>query len=180
MPEPRIQPPENDVKRIVTLMTAALLVPALAFGAKFDKLDTDEQKHFRALEVFMDKDDVKAFFKLKERAERDAFLKELGLWDRFYGSDPEVRDMIVASEVRLGFSRDELYMAWAAPFSKQRLTGRPAERSERLVYRFEVDKDGYATPLGKNRDYKAVDRYQVEVIIDDDIVTEMKEKATWD
>lgn len=168
------------MKRIVTLLTAALLVPAVAFGGKFEKLEPEEQQHFRALEVFMDKDDVKAFFKLKERSERDAYLKELGLWDRFYAYPAEERAMIVASDVRLGFTRDQLYMAWAAPFSKQRLTGRPAERSERMVYRFEVDKDGYATPLGKNRDYKAVDRYQVEVIVDDDIVTEMKEKATWD
>jgi len=168
------------VKRFVTLLTAAMLLPALAFAGKFEKLDPDEQMHFRALEVFMDKDDVKAFFKLKERPERDALLQEMGLWDRFYRYDAAEQKMVVAAEVRLGFTRDQLYMAWAAPFSKQRLTGRPAERSERLLYRFEVDKDGYATPLGRNKNYKAVDRYQVEVIVDDDVVTEMKEKDTWD
>jgi hypothetical protein len=166
--------------RFATLLAAALLFASPAVAGKFEKLEPAEQMHFRALEVFMDKGEIKQFFKLKEKSERDAYLQELGLWDRFYRYDAEQQKMVVNAEVRLGFTRDQLYMAWAAPFSKQRLTGRPAERSERLVYRFEVDKDGYATPLGRNKNYKAVDRYQVEVIIDDDVVTEMKEKDTWD
>jgi len=166
--------------RTTALMLAALWLAAPAHAGKFEKLDPGEQKHFRALQVFMDKDTEKAFFKLKERSERDAFLKEQGLWDRFYNSDATVQEMVVQGEVRLGFTRDELYMAWGPPFRKNRLTGRPAERSELMVYRFGVDKHGYATPISKRADYKAVDRYQVEVIIDDNVVNEMKEKDTWE
>ena len=80
-----------------------------------------------------------------------------------------------------GWSRDMVYMAWGAPLEKQRLTGRNATRSEALVYRFEVDKHGYASPVaGKKVDYKAVDRYQVRLVIDDDIVTEMDERPDWE
>ena len=152
----------------------------LLTAAKFDKLEPAEQEHIRALSVFMDKDQTKAFYKGKTPEERNAYLQEIGLWERFYQYDDMQRDRIVAAEVKLGDDLDQLIMAWGAPFAKNRLTGRPASRSERLVFRFEVDKDGFATPLGRKKDYKAVDRYQVEVVVDDMVVTEMKEKATWD
>ena len=95
-------------------------------------------------------------------------LKQLGLWEKFYGEPQDMRDRIVAGDVELGWTRDEVYMAWGGPFQKQRLTGRQATRSELLIYRFEVDKDGYATPfVGKKEDYKAVRHYQAELILDD-------------
>ena len=162
--------------------TALLLVAALSVltAAKFDKLEPREQAHIRALEVFMDKDEVKAFYKGKTPEERDALLKELGLWERFYKYDEAERTAIITGEVQIGWDLDELFMAWGAPYAKNRLTGRPASRSERLVYRFEVGKDGFATPLGRSKDYKAVDRFQMEVIVDDLVVTEMNKKADWE
>jgi hypothetical protein len=161
---------------------ALFLLASLTFltAAKFDKLESNEQAHVRALSVFMDKDQTKAFYKLKTPEERNAYLQELKLWDRFYQFDDQKRQQIVASEVQVGFELDALFMAWGAPFAKNRLTGRNASRSERLVYRFEVDADGFATPLSRRAAYKAVDRYQVEVIVDDNIVTKLTEKATWD
>ena len=125
-------------------------------------------------------------FLIKERLgatedQRNAWLQQEGLWDKFYGHNEVTRQQIVEGDVRLGWSRDMVYMAWGAPFQKMRLTGRPAARSEELIYRFEVDKDGFATPLvGKHTDHKAVDRYQVELVIDDDTLTEMVEKDDWE
>ena len=163
-------------RHAVLLVTSLVLLTA----GKFEKLEPAEQDHFRALQVYMDKGQVKAFYKGKTPEERNAYLKAEGLWERFYQYDDAMRKDIVNGDVRLGFERAALYMAWGAPYIKNRLTGRRASRSERLVYRFEVDKDGYATPLGRKTDYKAVDRYQVELIVDDDIVTEMQEKSDWD
>jgi hypothetical protein len=163
-------------------LQAMFLVSALSLltAAKYDKLEPREQTHLRALEVFMEKDQIKAFYKLKTPAERDAWLKEAGLWDRFYQYDEAARAEIVAGEVRVGFGIDQLFMAWGAPYAKNRLTGRPAQRSERLVYRFEVDDEGFATPLGRKKDYKAVDRFQMEVVVDDNIVTEIDKKSDWE
>jgi len=165
------------MRRHVALMLASLV---LLTAGKFEKLEPAEQDHFRALQVFMDKDQVKAFYKGKTPEERNAWLKEQGLWEKYYQYDEAERQAIVNGDVRVGFDREALYMAWGAPYIKNRLTGRRATRSERLIYRFEVDKDGYAMPLGRKADYKAVDRYQVELIIDDDVVTEIKEKGDWD
>jgi hypothetical protein len=160
---------------VVLLVSLAVLT-----AGKFQKLEPVEQDHFRALQVFMDKDQVKAFYKGKTPEERNAWLREQGLWDRFYQYDEADRQRMVAGDVQLGDDLDQLVMAWGAPYIKNRLTGRNASRSERYVYRFEVDKDGFATPLGRKADYKAVDRYQVDVTVDDNVVTELKEKKTWD
>lgn len=153
----------------------------LLMGSKLGRLSDAELDHWRALRVFMDDAEQKAWLKNKTEEERNAWLKEHELWDRFYSHDAGVRDQIVAGDVRLGWSRDMVYMAWGAPFQKMRLTGRPAARSEKLIYRFEVDKDGFASPLvGKKIDHKAVDRYQVELVLDDDVLAEMVEKEDWE
>ena len=161
------------------LILASLLVVLLA--GKLDRMSTDERAHWRALRVFVEDKDQKQWLRLKTKEERDAWLKERGLWDRFYTHEDYVRDQIVAGDVRPGWSRDMLYMAWGRPTQRLRLTGRSASRSEQLIYRFEVDADGYASPLvGRKTDHKAVDRYQVNVIVDDDRVAELVELDAWE
>lgn len=158
-----------------------VLALPIVMGSKLDRLTDAEQTHYRALRIFLDKKEQKEWLKGKTEEERNAWLKEHGLWDRFYMHDEATRAEIVAGEVELGWSTDMVYMAWGSPFQRQRLTGRQASRSELLVYRFEVDKKGYATPVvGKKIDYQAVDQYQVEVIIDDDVVADLIEKPDWE
>ncbi len=160
---------------------ALLLLLAPLTGAKLGKLSEQEQIEYRVFAAFMTPDQQKTWLKLKTPEERTEALKTLGVWEKFYGQSPEMQQRIVAGDVQLGWSRDEVYMAWGQPFQKQRLTGREAQRSELLVYRFEVDKDGYATPfVGKKEDYKAVDQYQVDLIMDDDVVASLEEKADWE
>ena len=150
-------------------------------AGKLDKMSTEERAHWRALRVFVEEKDQKKWLRLKTEEQRNEWLKERGLWDRFYEHDEVVREQIVAGDVRLGWDRMMLYMAWGAPSEKLKLTGRAASRSERLVYRFEVDKDGFASPLtGRNPDYKAVDRYQVNVILDDNVIADMMRLEDWD
>ena len=166
----------RPIMRHVALASLVLLL----MGAKLKKLSDTEREHWRALRVFVEKKDQKRWLRLKSEEARNAWLKERGLWDKFYEHEDYVRDQIVSGDVRLGWDRDMLYMAWGAPTQKMRLTGRNASRSERLVYRFEVDSEGFATVLrGKNPDYKAVDRYQVNVIVDDDTVAELQELDEW-
>jgi hypothetical protein len=162
---------------VITLLSIALMTG----GSKLSLLSDGEYAHYRALRVFMDEKDRKAWLKLKTTEERDQALKDAGLWDRFYSHPEEVRSMIVEGDVLVGWTRDMVYMAWGPPFERQRLTGREAARSELFVYRFELDKDGAATPLvGKKLDYKAVGQHQIELVVDDDVVTEMKEKDRWE
>jgi hypothetical protein len=161
-----------------------LTLLALAFpltGSKLGKLSEAEQIEYRVFRAFMTEDDQKAWLKLQTTEERTTWLKEHKLWEKFYTESPEVQGQIVSGKVGLGWTRDQVYLAWGAPFQKQRLTGREAARSELLVYRFEVDKEGYASPLvGKKENYQAVSHYQVELVMDDDMVAELDKKDRWE
>ena len=161
------------------LMLAALL--AFLVAGKLDKMSGEERAHWRALRVFVEKKDQKKWLKLKTQEQRDAWLQERDLWDRFYEHEPFVREQIVAGDVKLGWDREMLYMAWGAPSQRLKLTGRAAARSERLIYRFEVDGEGFASVLTDGKpDYKAVDRYQVNVILDDNVITDMMRLEDWE
>jgi hypothetical protein len=160
-----------------------LAVVALAnVGSKISRLTDDEYAEYRALRVFMTEDEEKEWLKLKTGEERTAWLKDHKLYDKYWTLPEEQRKQILAGDVENGWSREMVYMAWGPPFQKQRLTGRPAGRSELLVYRFEIDKDGSATPLynTKHTDYQAVRQHQTELYVDDDVVTEMVEKDKWE
>ena len=166
----------SRVSRFVLLVLLAF--PAA--GSKLHRLTEAELDHYRALRVFMDEDEEKGWLKLKTTEERDAWLHEHHLWDRLYSLPEEVRIQIIAGKVERGYTRDMVYMTWGPPFLKNRLTGRAAGRSELLVYRFEIDKDGFANPIASKRgNYNAEGHYQMELVVDDDVVTEMTQKDGW-
>ena len=52
------------------------------------RLDNQEFDHYYALRVYMSEEKRKHYLKLKTRDERDAYLKQLGLWDTFYSYEP--------------------------------------------------------------------------------------------
>ena len=146
------------------------------------RLSDQEFSHWYALRVYMTEDQKKTYLKLKTTEERDAFLKENQLWDRFYKYDPEIREAIVSGDVQEGWTRDMLEMSWGAPYDRQRAVGRRAERSEKFIYRFEQQPDGSVLLWESNSktQYKAVRLFVREVIIDDNVVVKISERdASW-
>ena len=141
------------------------------------RLDDQEFSHWYALRVYMSEEERKTYLKMKTKEERNAFLKSKELWDLFYKYDQDVRDAIVAGEVREGWTRDMLEMAWGAPYERQRAVGRQAQRSEKFIYRFEQQPDGMILLWESNSKtaYKAVRLFVREVIIDDDVVVKISE-----
>ena len=146
-------------------------------------LDDEEFDHYYALRVYMEEGDRKEYLKLKTREERDQYLKEAGLWERFYKYDPHIRELIIGGEVQAGWTKDMVYMAWGTPYDRRKLPGRAAQRSEMLIYRFEqhVDKEGNNSVLvwepASKTEYKAVKLFEQEVVLDDDVVAEVSMKA---
>jgi hypothetical protein len=163
-----------------------MIVATLFFGCGYErhqkKLDNQEFSHWYALRVYMTEEQRKTYLKMKTKEERNAYLKKKELWDLFYKYDQDIRDSIVAGEVREGWSRDMLEMAWGAPYDRQRAVGRQAQRSEKFIYRFEQQPDGMVLlwePNSKTA-YKAVRLFVKEVIIDDDVVVKISEMdASW-
>jgi len=158
------------------------LLAAGCGGSVLKRLNPSEHDHFIALQVWMSESDVKSYKKLKTEDERNQFLKSKGYWDRFYQYPADVRDQIIAGEGAVGWTQDMVYMAWGAPHQKMILPGRHAVRSVQMVYRFEVDEEGRTlvwTPKSKAT-YKAISKYQVELVVDDGRVSEIRKKDHWE
>ena len=162
------------------LLLALFLLTGCGWESRVKLLSDTEFDHYYALKPFMSDDERKAFLKLKTEDERNAWLKTNGchevlgkkecLWDRFYKYPENIREGIVAGAVRNGWTKDMVYMAWGAPYDRRALVGRPAPRSELLIYRFEKQEDGTVlvyVPDSKT-EYKAVARFTREVILDND------------
>ncbi len=168
--------------RRLAFVLALVALQACSWKRHIKDLSDEEFDHYYALRVFMTEDQQKEYLKLPTEEERDAWLKQHGLWDRFYQYEPHIREKIVAGDVQEGWTKDMVYMAWGAPLDRRKLPGRKAERSEMLIYRFEEQPDGTIlvwTPDSKTA-YKAVGFFEKEVILDDDVVAEIRRKdASW-
>lgn len=158
-----------------------VLLAGCSWERKVNRLSETEFEHYYALRPFMDEEVRKTYLLKKTEEERNAYLKEIKLWDLFYKYEEHIRDLIIAGKVQTGWTKEMVLMSWGAPYDKRRLTGRPAPRSELLLYRFEQHEDGTVLVWapGSKTEYKAIGRYSQEVYLDNDIVTEMKQLDGW-
>jgi len=149
---------------------------------RIKRLSDDEYTHYSALRVWMTEEEQAAFLKRKLEEDRNAFLQELGLWERFYQYSERERALIVEGEVELGWTKDKVLMAWGRPHDSQKLVGRQARRSERLIYRFELHEGGRVLvwDANSNTDYQAQRLFQRDLILDDDVVVDIVLKRSWD
>ena len=124
--------------RIILALLTISLTMGCSMSSKLNKLDSEEYAHYMALRVYMDQPDGagkrakterKAFFKLKTRAERDQWLKDKGLWDRFYQYEPHIRQKIVDGQVQAHQLHEILVVAKA---HHVRVVRTPVERPVRV------------------------------------------------
>ena len=175
-------------------LVAILVLSACSWERRVNKLSEEEFSHYYALKPFMTDDQRKEYLLLKTEQERNGWLKDHKagtnaaasemsptLWEMFYKYPDNIRDLIIDGAVQTGWTKDMVLMSWGPPFDKKRLTGRPAARSEMLVYKFEKHEDGSVLVYvpGSKTEYKAVDRFMREVYLDNDTVTEIIEKSGW-
>ena len=167
-------------------------------GFYIKRLENAEFDHYSALKVFMDKNQINLYLKKKTRDQRDAYLKELGLWDRFYQYEPNIRDKIVQRDVQVGWNTDMLQMSWGRPIDKRKEFRDSAEQSYNWIYKFERHAKGSEVcgkestqPCtivwlpGSPTEYKAISMFKRHVVIEeqgrrdlttDDIIVEMIDK----
>lgn len=171
------------------LLVFALLLGGCSWKGRVKFLGDEEFKHYYALKPFMSEEVEKSFLLLKTEEERTEYLKSIkiervppiNLYDVFYQYPENIRQLIVDGAVQQGWSKEMVLMAWGAPFDKKKLVGRPAPRSEMLIYKFEKHEDGSVLVFipGSKTEYKAVERFTREVTLDADVVTEIVEKPGW-
>ena len=173
------------MRRLLPLLVIALLAGG-CWKKRIKHLSAAEFDHYYALRPFMDETLQKGFLKGKTEEQRNEYLKthsfqEKPLWDLFYGYEEAQRAAIVAGEVALGWDKNMVLMAWGAPFDKKKLVGRPAVRSEMLIYRFEVAEDGTVMVFDpeEGSSYHAIRHFTREVTLDDNKVTALDEREGW-
>ncbi|MDP6931755.1 MAG: hypothetical protein QGG40_02520 [Myxococcota bacterium] len=159
-----------------------------SWKGKIKNLSDTEFDHYSALKVYMDGESPwsepsrKTYLKLKTQEERDTYLKEYKLWDRFYKYEPHIQELIVSYQVQAGWTKDMVEMSWGIPYDKRKLVGRQAVRSELWVYRFEEHENGdlFIWEPNSKSAYKAIRFLEQEVIMDDDVVIDIKQKkGSW-
>ncbi|MBM4393340.1 MAG: hypothetical protein FJ090_19640 [Deltaproteobacteria bacterium] len=166
-----------------------VFLSACSWQARVKYLSDEEFNCYYALKPFMNEDTQKSYLTYKTEAERTAYLKSINmqrvppitLYDLFYQYDPQIRQAIVDGAVQVGWNKDQVLMSWGPPYDKKKVAGRAAPRSEMLLYKFEKHEDGAIlvyTPDSKT-EYKAVERFRREVILDSDVVAEIVEKKGW-
>jgi hypothetical protein len=169
------------MSRLRTYLLTGLVFFSCA-NKKLDRLSDAERECYDAVRVWMDAKEIKAYLKLKTEEERNQWLKDHKLYDRWYGYDERIRQAIRDGRVTVGMAEDMVLMAWGAPTERRRNTGRPAQRSETLVYRFEVSDDGEVLVWAPDsrETQNAVEFYRMHVVIDDGVVAEIEKRKGWD
>jgi len=129
----------------------------------------------------MNEDIREVYLDQETEEERNQFLRDAGLWDRFYQYPDYVRAEIIAGNVAPGWTKDKLLMAWGHPQDRGRVAGRQARISERWIYRFEHHSDGTLRiwQPGSSTAYHAARLFQRSVLMDDDIVIEIVDSDNW-
>jgi hypothetical protein len=163
----------------VLMLTTTL--SACGWKHRVKDMSNEEYGRYTSLKVYMTEEQEKACLKKKTEEERSAYLKELGLWDRFYKYDEAQRKQIVDGKVEVGWTSDMVLMSWGLPYDKRMLPGRKAERSWMWVYRFEQQPDGSVMvwEKGSKTAYSAVKFFQREVILDDHVAELRDKNASW-
>lgn len=162
----------------------ALMILTLGAGCwegRVKHLSNAEFDHYYALRPFMSEEQREAFLKLKTEEERNQYLKDQGLWDRFYKYTDEERQTILEGKVAPGWTKEMVYMAWGAPHDRQKLVGRSTHLAERLIYRFEEQPDGSILVWEPNSktEHSAVRLFIQAVELENDKVVAVTQKDGW-
>ena len=178
------------MRRLLLALALAVTTPVVTSGCSYTRLvknlsDT-EFDHYYAVRAFMDEEERKAFLKFKTEDERNQYLKEFmlpglppkSLWDTFYQYPDHIRTKIVEGGVQTGWTVDMLTMSWGRPMKSRKLAGRQAQRSLMFIYKFEQHPDGSVLVWqpGSKTEYQATRTFLREVILDDDVIAEIRDK----
>ena len=145
------------------------------------RLSPVEWNHYKALRVYMNDDIREVYLDQETEVDRNQFLHDAGLWERYYQYPEYVRAEIIAGNVALGWTKDKLLMSWGRPQDRGRVAGRQARISERWVYRFEQHTNGTLRiwEPGSSTSYHAARLFQRVVLMDDDIVVDITDSDDW-
>jgi len=85
--------------------------------AAIQKLFPDEQAEFRLYRKVMTAAQERAYLAKATATERTAYLRGIGLTQRFQALDPQDRGVVLSGVPRVGMSAEALLFLWGSPYS---------------------------------------------------------------
>src|SRR5215211_3108113 len=100
---------------VVMLMGGIMILSGCTYAA-MQKLSLDEQAEFHLYQKVMTPSQERAYLAKATAAERTAYLREIGLAQRFQALDPVDREAVRGGAPRVGMSAEALLFLWGIPY----------------------------------------------------------------
>ena len=99
----------------VVLMGSLMTLSGCTYAA-IQRLSLDEQAEFHTYRKVMTASQERAYLAKATAAERTAYLREIGLVQRFQALDPFDREAVRGGVPRVGMSAEALLFLWGTPY----------------------------------------------------------------
>ena len=102
---------------VVVLLGSIIPLSGCTYAA-IQKLSLDEQAEFHIYQKVMTPSQERTYLAKTTAAERTAYLREIGLVQRFQALDPIDREAVLGGGPRVGMSAEALLFLWGTPYYK--------------------------------------------------------------
>ncbi len=102
--------------RAGVLLGAVLVLTGCAYDNAVRQLSLDEQAEFHVYRKVMTATQARAYLAKASATERTAYLREVGLAQRFEALEPLDRAAVQSGVPRVGMSAEALYFVWGEPY----------------------------------------------------------------
>ena len=109
--------------RLLGVMVALTLLTGCAYERAVNNLRPDERNAFQAYRKVMRGSQERAYLSKPDEAARSAYLREIGIQQRFEGLDAQDRESVLNGFIRQGMSVDALRFLWGEPEYTSGATG---------------------------------------------------------
>jgi hypothetical protein len=146
-------------RSLSVLLTLAVLT-GCAYDQAVNRLSPEERNAFQAYRKVMHGLQARTYLSKPSASERSAYLREIGIQQRFAALEPQDRESVLNGFIRKGMSAEALHFLWGTP---QHTSGSAGEW-EYWLYR------GYASDLWEDGNQYSEASSQVRVYLVDNQV----------
>ena len=105
--------------RYMMLGSMLLVMAGCTYEAAVRSLPVAERVEFRAYRKAMTPGQVRRYLARTTTAERQAYLREIGLIQRFEALDTSDQSAVLAGQIKPGVSAEALYFIWGEPYYEE-------------------------------------------------------------
>lgn len=149
------------------LLLGLVVATPTACATSPDRLPSPDRQFYYNLPSPVDRT---AYLKLKE-TQRQPFLEQKGLWQKWMELPPEEREAVKRAEVKAGYREFEAFMAWGPPADTQESKGGRAIRFHTFIRCTSGPKVGRYVASNLECDGTSS---EVEIAVENGLITEVK------